>query len=283
VSSPTAQPIKDVVTLVEFTWGNPVKFHRLTDSNEEVDFVSVFAPEPFIEIQYPVSDSGLEETPLKVITKIDEFTHPLSFGEAHAPVNVVITELVRDADGVVEANARFSGKVVTSFRNYRGDPNRVLITCEGLKNELDIPLGIVGTHQCPWKFGGRGCLKNLAPLTNSIVVETIERDTIITATNPVFNGSSESFQTEYNKGTFSFDGLALTIRAWDKGSPRIFYMTEPAPSLWTGVTATLVSGCDLSIESCRRWGNESQFGAIGYGTPAYYPLIENEGSPDATL
>jgi len=176
----------------------------------------------------------------------------------------------------------FTGKVTSTIRNKDGRANARLIKAKSWKQFFKVRMGMPADHQCPFMFNQIGCNSGTeaggfpnplgSPAGKSITL--IEGHKITLS-----SGLATTFNTQYNRGYIEREGIRIDIREFDAGvADDVLYLTRQPPTDWLGQNISIFSGCDKTIENCRLWNNEQNFGGVGYGIPAYNPNFEDTPS-----
>ena len=156
------QSNKRSFTLVKFTYGDPAGPTIKRFSNVAADVTGtdgIFLAKQDMAVSLDTLTGMFEEKPIKIqLDKTsDSFFDDISNGEPHSPIFVEIWELIESVDGADEEIKLFSGRVSKVFDNFSGKQNQIQLECRTWKQKIDIPMGVIATHQCPWIFTGEGC------------------------------------------------------------------------------------------------------------------------------
>jgi len=252
---------KDAVTLVEFRYGDPVVFVRYTDGTD--DFGS-FVSTPEVGVKFPAINGSLKENPVQIALPSDTFSLAIASTIAFPPLFVTIYEKIDE-----DVSTIYLGRCTRAIRNYQGRRGRVMVEAISVKSRLEVALGIMVNHTCPYIFLGRGC--NQAPFVPP-VPET-GTVTVIAGTTVTITGLSTTPPRLWHRGYIERNDLRIGIREWISGTS--FLLTRKPPDAWLNQTVTAVQGCDKTIETCRTiWNNESNFGGAGYAMASRDPRFE---------
>jgi len=263
---------KECYTLVEFSYGNPVKNVRMTTSNGQVTSGGfLYSSNPAMDVKVSDNSGSVEsqsssESYVEVFLDDDPLFSNASQSLPHSEIRVSIKQLLIAPDTDPYEITLFQGKVQSSVRNRAGRAKKVTFYLESDKNELDVPAGMVCNSECIWVFGGNGC--NRARIFDTRTITDIQGSVITLDSDLVIEG----LEYQYTSGSVEYDGLGLGIR--DLKEDQVTLRQQP-PATWLGQTVTFGSGCDKSVETCRLWGNEAQFGGLGIAMVDYNPLYEN--------
>lgn len=228
---------------------------------------------PAMEVKLPENNGTLEEEHLSITLPRDAFLDRLAGGLAHSPCFVQVWESITDPDSVLDATELilWYGQVTSTIKHPNGHQNRVEVRSQLQKTRLDIPLGIPANPQCDWTLGKGYCGATLVQRTGLTVADISGR---VLTVNSLSTTSLED--RHFHRGYLVFDNLRLSIRDWRIATPTVFLLARQAPSDWLGEEIVAVSGCDKSVETCRRrYDAEEWFMGLGHAIPAYNPIIEN--------
>lgn len=271
------QSNKRSFTLVKFTFGDPAAPTVKRFANVAADVTGsdgVFLAKPDMAVIIDMFTGVFDEKPLKIRLdkSSDSFFDDISNGEPHSPIFVEIWELIESVDGTDDELKLFSGRIAKVFDNFQGKQNQIQIECRTWKGKIDIPLGVLATHQCPWIFTQEPC--DVVARTFAGVVDSIVGfEVTLTAAPATGSPPATFFPREFHRGYMKRDGLRITIRDWESGV--VFKMTKPPPQEWIGNAVTLVAGCDKTIETCRTiHDNEERFNGLGFAMLPYNPNYE---------
>lgn len=277
MSTAIDQSNKRSFTLVKFTFADPAAPAVLRFANVAGDVTGsdgVFLAKPDMEILIDMFTGVFDEKPVKI--KLDKTSDPffdaISNGEPHSPIFLEIWELIDSVDGGDDEIKLFSGRVSKVSDNFRGRQNQIQIEARTWKGKIDIPMGVIATHQCPWIFTGEGC--EVVARTFAGTVDTVTGfQVVLDAAPDTGNPPTTFFPREFHRGYMKRNGLRITIRDWESGDT--FQMTKPPPQEWIGEAVTLVAGCDKQIETCRTiHDNEDRFNGLGFAMLPYNPNYE---------
>lgn len=271
------QPTKSVYTLVEFEYGDPLKFARYTDANEDIStVVGFFTSNQSIKVTTPARTVGVKEQTLKIDLPLlsgDQFADSISGGRLHAPTEIKIMELVRGEPPMPDViNTLFTSQLHSTTRNPNGRNGLVRVVAYGPKELTNVKLGLQCNPQCSWTFGSENGCKIVLSHIHEFGTCSLGTDYFVTIT-----GLAPAARQDYwRAGFIEYDGLKLKIREWDRATPTRFQLSRLPPADWNGATVRVVPGCLRTPGACRDWGNEARFLGLGLGMPAYNPVAEVE-------
>jgi hypothetical protein len=279
---------KEHYLLVQFTINNVP--YRFTNWGTTLDptgenWISM----PSMEVKWPKNTGTLSPggCMITVVTDANStiesvVNNLLSDGTPTAPVDVEIREVIRPV--VIGELATqlfpFKGQVLRAVRNAGGRSKRARFEVQNVKSRLDVPLGLPCNHHCVWRFMGRGCsvqggAGSRGPQFISErrvrTISSINGKELTLSTDPAITGS-KSFRYGYAQR----NNIRISIQDWDSGDPTKIILRQQPPTSWSGQTVELVPGCDKTLSTCQSaWGNEDNFGGIGFAVPAYNPHYED--------
>ena len=229
---------------------------------------------PAMDIRLPENTGTLEEGAHLIIQMArDSFSERLGGGVPHSPCKVEVWDITDAIDPLTDVGTElkvWSGMVTRTVKHPNGQRNRVEIRSQLQKNRLDVPLGVPATHQCNRTLGVGLCHATLVEVPGLEVVSILPRSLEVDAMS-----TAGLEDRHFQRGYLLLDGLRLAIRDWRIATPKIFYLARQAPAEWLGEDITAVSGCDKSIETCRRrYSSEEDFFGLGYSIPPYSPILE---------
>jgi hypothetical protein len=272
-------PEKESYLLVTFTYGDPADpdFAYYTNWSQDQ---GIFTSMPTMKITVPKNVGIVEEAPCKIEMGSDAFTDRLCDGSPHSEVKVQVEEVTRGLDGGPAALRLllFTGTIIGTIKASKGRSNNRSMTCRMEKNFYDVPLGIPTEHHCVFVFNGFGCDSGTIagggptnPGSVSTTILAIDGKKVTTTTAPPAPSN-----VQYLRGFMRKDGVTIEIRDFDASVSGVtFYMVRKPPADWVGAAVTLQSGCHGTIDRCREWDNEQNFGGWGAAIPAYNPSFED--------
>lgn len=259
--------------LVEFRYGDPLapSFARYTNWTEDIPFgVGLFQATPSMRLVLAANRGLPGDDVSQVVLPKDSFTLALSSGEPFSRVTATISELSASDSGASDARILVSGRVKTATRNYQGLRGVVHVEIQGLKPELEVPLGMVAMPSCQWTFTERGCFVPKTGLAKTGAISAIAAAEVTITGLPAQSGKY------WHRGYVERAGVRVGIRDWSSSEPEHFVLTREPPSSWLAQAVTVFPGCDRTIDTCRsRWNNEQHFGGFGAAMPDYDPLVQN--------
>jgi hypothetical protein len=266
------QHSKDTYMLVRFTYGD-ASTKAYTNWTRSIAGTPTFASTPAMTVTLPKNTGTLDDEELAIVLPRDTFTDRLSSGVAHSPCYVEVWETIDPVDGTDEATLlqAFKGPVTSTLRHPNGQRNQVEIRSQLRKCRLKVPMGLPANEQCLRTLGVGLCHATRVQKTGLEVVSVTGRILTVASLD-----TTSLEDRHFHRGYLVFDSLRLSIRDWRLAEPTQFLLTRQAPSEWVGEGIIAESGCDKSIETCRRrYSAEDDFFGIGYSIPAYTPLLED--------
>ena len=268
------QQHKDCYQLVKFTYGDS-STKAYTNWTEDIDGTPEFEATPAMEVTLPENTGTLEDNTLIIRMVVDSFNSRLASGVPHSPCYVEVWDTTSPSDPSDDPTTLkvFAGWVTRTVRNPNGRKNQVEIRSQLQKCRLDVPLGVPANHQCDRTLGIGLCHATRVERTGLVVSAIYPRKLVVAS---LVTTSLED--RHFHRGYLVLDNLRLTIREWRLADPTAFYLSRQAPADWLGEEITAVSGCDKTIETCRRrYDAEEDFFGLGYAIPPYNPQMENLG------
>jgi len=259
---------KESYVCVELEYADGAQAKHFTDWSTDVDVLEHnFESVPSMEITL-APFTGLpdeEETEIQLPLYL-EFAQRIASGDPHSQIRVKIWEVYQLNNKQKHARLVYRGYGVRVFKNRRGKVDAVTLNCANVKNRLNVSLGMPASHHCHWIYGGQGC--NATVIATFGVVSSIAGFGIVVAND--FSGFTARL---FHRGYIEIEGLRITIRDWLSGPA--FELVKQPPLDWIGKTATVISGCDRTISTCRNThSNELHFGGIGIAIPLREPTQE---------
>lgn len=263
----TTLPTGQLAWLIVFQWWTQTRRYAVWERPLFHNGLE-YQPLPKVAINFGNQQGGTEDVPVDVtLPRTVEPAPGLTTGRAHAPTTCSIWEC--DASNVDEtARLVYRGRVHSAHRNPAGRTNQVRIRLEGPKSRLKVPLGIIATTTCVWRFGGPQCRREIETESGTIAGIGVDGD----VSRIEITGLSTLSNDHWSRGWVEVNGLRIMIRA--SNGDGTFDLARIPPADWINQTATVSPGCSGTIEQCRFWENESNFGAIGIAMPAYNPVFE---------
>lgn len=257
------KPASQVCTLLEFRWGSQVR--RYASWTGDVVYAGdTYTSQPGIAIEYGRQDGTTKDQPaeitMKVISPLDKMrtTHP--------PVTVKIWELNPGND--LTAAKMWAGRISIVRYNADGNPGVCKATIEGWKSGLECSISLVAGRFCPWTFGSSVCGKDIEALKEPVTITAID-NCVVT----VSGLTTTAVPNYWRFGYIKIDGFPLQIHSHELGTSD-FVLCKPPPTDWASASGYAYPGCSKEIESCRFWGRESSFGAMGIRLPNRQVQIE---------
>lgn len=262
---------KQSFVAVEFEYGNPADpdFARFTNWAQDLDLgvpPRKYSSAPELEIEFGLESGSLTDEKTTISMAMNPFTMLLVSGEPSTPVIVRVFEYAK-AGPEVDEELIYQGFVSIANANPRGRAGLVELECMTVKQRMVAKLGRVVGHLCPHRFGKKGCAFDVAGETESGMLAAADGATA------TITGITDDEERRWFRGYVRRGGIHIMVFEYTTGDA--FQLVRNPPASWVGQEVDVVIGCDRSIERCRELGNEERFGAIGYGIPAYNPVIEN--------
>lgn len=278
VEYPLAEPTKESLLFITFSFGSPVQFVRYTDWDSAVTHpVNGFTYDSMVgtNVELPKNTGLFKEPTCGIALPANPFTNRISSGEPWPETLVVIEELTQDPDQTTgRMLTLFIGEMRRTIRNYQGNPNSVQVEIENLKSSLTVPMGLVATDHCVAIFGAR---KICDPSGTSINLDTLKQTGTMTTVDGVsvtVTGLTNPRERYWFAGFVEISGLRIKIRDWEIATPTLFRLVKSPPSDWLNATVTVTPGCDKTEATCLLWNNQQHFLGCGYAMPAYQPVLE---------
>lgn len=299
--------------LVEIRCGTALTAYATTSKSRVIWEGKVWTPEPTIHIDLPEQAASVTSETCKVRLPLVGSQHPgvlsiarvLSVPRTSPPVSCRIINLIEsDVDHVTPVYL-YNGVLDKSTRNPQGQSGFVEldIVPEFMMQLAEATLGMRADPSCGWSYGGPGCWhpdtdKFLTPadyaaplLVRKINVVctvdpqlssrkvTLAVDTVLHpgATNSVITSRPHEW---WKRGFLAKDGLRISIADWRYfilgGGVHTFILNRIPPESWQGASVVLHPGCPRTPAACAERNNSENYGGIGYGIPAYNPVLERD-------
>jgi hypothetical protein len=268
-----SKSFKNSNILIEFKYGSTPTFVRVADSTSKITYgIGIYEAIPTLAVRFAPITGLLNEKAIEITVPVDNlassFFQTVANGQPHPPVDIIIYERA-EVDGTAQFITLFKGRMSRSTANYQGRPGIVMLEATNWKARLQVAMGIIATHHCPWTLGGAGCNLDLTPFVATATLVNISGKRV------TLSGFPAKPDYYWNKGYLEFDDLRMMIRYWKQGND--FYLVRDPPSGWAGHSMKIVPGDDKTIETCRnKYDNEDRFGGSGYGIPNYNPQYEDK-------
>ena len=267
---------KSKFVLVEFSYGNPKVYWRLTNSNEDqITRLGKFLADPHMTAKIPqnsIASFGKAEAKIMITEAIWSFASQITEGRAFPKTDVRIYTR-GTGDSADNIRLVFVGRISSAVRNPGGKVGFVQVKVRGPKNDLDQSLGFSGNSTCGWVFGeAKTCTKDIEVLkeTGSLTIPDGRLPTV------TITGLIAQADRYWRRGKIVYNGLEIRIREWD--NDETFYLSRLLPISWIEtdpIIVTVYPGCDKEESTCAFWGQLSTFSGIGIKAPSYNPNIEN--------
>ncbi len=254
---------KTSAMLLTFQFGATPTVVRYTDWTGPITWLGRrYEPRPEIEVKLPVFSGALKDPPVEIVMPLDAFTDRASIGYPHARIRASVVEVIA-SDPDSWAKVWMIGYVARTVRNFQGLPTAVLLELASIKALLDVPLGITADPECAWTFGGTGCGFDVAAISETRQVVQVIGSSL------AMQGIDEMKQ--WQRGYVELDDLRIGI-VTQVG--QILTLRQQPPPSWSGATVLCAPGCRGTIDDCRSYAQEAQFGGFGFAIPAHHPIIE---------
>lgn len=273
-------PQKESFILLTLQYGDPASPTFAFYTNRSEDWAGQFISTPALDVELPKNNGAFDEAVCNIKIPSDAFVDRFTDGLPTSPCFVTVEEVtlpivIGEAASILTL---FTGKVTSTIRNKDGRANARLIKAKSWKQFFNVRMGMPADHQCPFVFNKIGCDSGTfaggAPSgagPSGGTIATIDGRKITFTIAP-----THARDNIYNKGYISKDGINIDVREYDASvDANAFYLTRQPPTDWLGQHVDLFPGCDKTIENCRDWVNEQNFGGVGFGIPAYNPLFED--------
>jgi len=276
--------------LVKFFYGSTPTVYRYTDWSSDVSDDEglggssfTFTSTPSMEIRLGLLTGTLDDKMHEIILSRNSFFDRISDGTPHAPVKVIVWEIIDStaASGPTRI-MHFRGRLASSVRNYEGNSDRVKLEISTMKLALKTRAGMPANDHCENVFGddsiesgaaGKQCTVDLGPLrtTGTLTAITGKNVTITGVTTP-----AEPTGTRYwHRGHVEYDGTRIQIRDWLHAAATSFDLMNFPPQEWINKTVTLTPGCDHTRAVCSaRWSNIANFNGFGILIPSKNPTYQ---------
>lgn len=244
-----------------------------------------YTPEPSIEVSLPTFDGGVENKKASVrMTRSLPLLQKLALGRAHQRVTMRIKQITWDPTNLADNTLTtvWEGDVVAAEINPEGKAGAAEMQLTPCGGGMDRVINPICSDRCWKKFGdSKNCKVDRATLAETVRIDTINglTVTITSATTPSTEPSNR-----WTGGDMNFGGVRIKIRSWSVFNPTVFELSEYPPQEFMDVFDPAVSqatdvveirpGCDRSIQACRGYGNELNYGGIGLAMPLRNPNLE---------
>ena len=258
---------------------------------------TTYTPEPSIEVSLPKYDGGVENRSAAVrITRQLQLARRLSLGRAHQTVTLRIKQLTWNPLDLTDntLTTLWQGTVSGAEINPEGKAGAAELTIGPCGGGMDRTVNPICSSRCWKRFGdAKTCTidrdSTTAPsgasLRQTVRIETINGLTVFVRANTEPSFSSADY---WVGGDMNFAGVPIKIREWTAVNPGRFELAEfPPQEFMDNVAAALNSGantadldvvirpgCNRSIQACRRYGNEFNYGGVGLAMPLRNPNLE---------
>lgn len=283
-------PVKDTYYLVKFAWSTgSTQTQTWTDWGSDVVHTDglTYTAEPSMRVSLPANDGTLKAAPCTITLPMPDPPDSTDLRERvietkHQPVTVTVTEIMRGESGGEQARVGivFRGRLGRARRNLGGVNGQLRMDFFTPKSQLEIRTGLQCNHQCVNTLYGPLCKADPS------ATQDFGTLTAINGAEVTITGLASKTGRFWDRGWLIIETLHIPIRDWVDTDPTKFKLVRRPPSHWLNKTVQVLAGCDKTIETCRSrfvapggapggtTGNESHFNGIGYGIPAYNPVIE---------
>jgi hypothetical protein len=258
--------------LVTYTWGWAPNVARYTSWDNDISHTAeTFTSDVTLDFSCEPQHGSVQDATFVVTQSV--FTQPLASmvrPYPHAPVRVKLEEV--DPEQPTTRRLVFSGEITKTKKNPSGSRNLVQATVSGPRRRIAFPIGIPANTKCPWVFGDRNCCKDVEALHQVGTISSITGSTIVTAGL----APPASPPNYWRWGWVDVDDLVIDVLEYGAGTS--IKLKRVPPPEWVGRDdAKFYPGCGKTLDYCRAWDNEKNFGGIGIKIPAYHPVIEDGG------
>lgn len=235
----------------------------------------------------------------------------LSTPRALPPTTVRIYNLIRTGPEETQVLYLYEGVLDKDLRNPQGQSGMIEMqfTPEHMLGLEDLTLGRRADATCDLIYGGLGCY---ADVEKQLAVaeyypsqfEKIFQAKVICTLDPQSTGRRVTLELDpavyfsptpdprtltdhspkwWNRGWLEREGLRILIADWrwdftvGRGS-NAFILSRMPPLSWDGAQLTLKPGCQKTPQACAKRLRTEWFGGLGYGIPAYNPVLESSDS-----
>jgi len=280
-------PSLQLVTLIEFSYGNPVVVDRYVNWPEDLTIESnIFTALPGIRLKFGRMHGGTKAEEHEIMMrKLSPFGENSTL-TPRAKITAHIRQMKLGDETTLRT--RIYGTVEDLLENLEGKPDLVRLKIGGMKRSLDIPLGLQCNTTCTHIFaqaGEENCNYDLTaqPARVQTGVMTVVQGSTVNVAGLVstvnINGSFTSMHSKlFFRGTVSYQGLEIDIRDYTgDGTPtndETVILDYPPPASWEGQVVTVTMGCNRSKEDCFDRNNLVQFQGCGFGMPDHNPQFE---------
>lgn len=292
-------------SLIDFFSGTSGQDHfGITDSASEKWVNGLqYRSEPSISIEEEKRSGALRDQDIRLRVRGDgpnaeirAFLARLSNGEPYKRTRLRVIEVLNAFDPALPTEYRytFAGVLSRATKNVSGEPNMVQLRGSWSKSLMDkAKLGTPATTECNQTYGGQGCGVPITPYVSGSNPNAREshrvRGSFISGTRISLTPDSglpseidainpSTGRDKWSRGYLEDDeGLRLNIREYRPFSLN-FILERRAPASWdfttSGKVLTLYPGCMKNPSACAIRLNTNNFNGLGWGTPAYNPLVD---------
>lgn len=309
---PFIKEVKKSTLLVELHCGTALSAYATTAKSRVIWDGKVWTPEPTINVELPEQTASVSSEACKIKLPLVGNQHPLVLSIARVlsvprtspPVRCRVINLIEsDVDHMTPVYL-YNGVLDRSTRNPQGQSGFVELNIvpEFMAQLAEATLGMRADPSCGWSFGGPGCWhpdtdKFLTPADYPIggvrkvnVICTIDPDLssrkvtlgVDTAKHPGADSRVLISRPAgwWVRGYLEKDGLRISIadwRYWLAGvGEHTWILNRIPPEDWQGASMVLHPGCPRTPLACSQRNNSINFGGMGYGIPAYNPVLETD-------
>lgn len=244
-----------------------------------------YTPEPSIEVSLPSFDGGVENKKATVrMTRSLPLLQKLALGRSHQKVTMRVRQLTWDPTDLSDNTVTtvWQGDIVAAEINPEGKAGAAEIQLTPCGGGMDRVVNPICSDRCWKKFGDtKNCKVDRAALAETVRIDAISglNVTITSATAPTASPANR-----WAGGDMNFGGVRVKIRSWSVFNPLVFELGEYPPQEFMDVYNPAVSqatdlveirpGCDRSVQACRGYGNEVNYGGVGLVMPLRNPNLE---------
>lgn len=312
---PLIKEFKKSTPLIEILCGTAISVYITTGKNPVNWDGKVWFPEPAIKVELPKQSGTLSQDPCEVTLPRLNSQHPgvmtlaalLSSPRTIPTMTIRVINLIESSTEELLPVYLYEGVANASFRNAQKQQGTVKMSFlpEHLLLLEQSTLGRRADASCDFVYGGLGCFVDVQTFFEATSYWPTQdrkiRKAHVTATvfniqskreltvflDPVFHpGADQRTLTQQPKGWwvrgfFEKDGLRIGISDWKFNDTagvgtNIFILNRIPPADWNGAQLVLHPGCQRTPQACADRNNSERFGGLGYGIPAYNPIMETD-------
>ena len=270
-------------------------------------------PEPALNAKLPKQSGGLSEEPLVVTVPTQRPLHPplqaiamqLSLPRSAPHMEIRIINLLKAGEDEFTPVFVYEGILDRVKRNPEGKKNVVELEFQTeLRYQLsDISLGMRADPECGHIYGRNGCFVDNSQffsagdyfpnqfkkirrawvtasffLPNNGRQVTLSPDAAMHPGMPLQTLTAQP-RTWWIRSYLEKNTVRIPIQEWfwndtiGQGT-NIFVLNRIPPADWHNSRLLLVHGCPQTSDACAERNNTINFGAYGFGIPAYNPTLD---------